>query len=205
MVWVAAAVTMIGLVALPAPSALAANSKSVKTVNWFHDPLSAAQRRAEIPIPANPVAYRGPLVHTKARYRTHNRSIAVPIPWADGHTLVAGQALVLTPPGLFTYGGATLNKTAKRELLALQGSLSRVISIKCQGYADYGPPPAFLHTLSVKRAKVTCAALKADKPSIRTTTIGYGGTFPVIVGGTAAQRAQNRRVVIVITRSSPAA
>jgi outer membrane protein OmpA-like peptidoglycan-associated protein len=168
---------------------------------WFHDPVSAKARHAEIAVPASPDSYTGPLRHTTATFRTHRGSIAVPVARAYGHTLVRGQALSLSKASLFAFNSPIPTHAAKAEIRRLGGALADVRRVTCEGYTDFGGLASHESTLSRQRAKAICALVHRHH-GITTTSVGYGGTRPVIVGGTASNRAQNRRVIIDITSSS---
>jgi outer membrane protein OmpA-like peptidoglycan-associated protein len=200
-----------GLVALPA-AALAVPSTSVSTGasasaarSWFHDPVSAAGRRAEIAVPADPTGYSGARRHTRATFRTHTGLIAVPFSWAHGHDVVRSQALALTNASLFRFNSPTPTRVARTELRRLTPSLALVRTVRCEGYTDFGGVPSHEQTLSLQRARAICALVHKDRKRIVTSSVGYGGTEPVVVGGTTDDRAQNRRVVVVVTSSSPLA
>jgi outer membrane protein OmpA-like peptidoglycan-associated protein len=54
--------------------------------------------------------------------------------------------------------------------------------------------------LARQRAAVVCQALRSYGAKVTTTVRGYGSNKPVTVGGNRAQRADNRRVVVRVTR-----
>jgi outer membrane protein OmpA-like peptidoglycan-associated protein len=169
---------------------------------WFHDPESAAERRAEIKVPAHPKAYAGPLRHTEATMRTHSGSLAVPVAWADGHDLIDPEAVVLDGAGLFLDDGSNPTGALKAAIALLDSSLDRVRALQCQGNTDYSGAAAANQSLSKKRAQTVCSLLHGDNPDIPTSSAGYGGDDPVVVGGTAAERPGNARVVVVVTASA---
>jgi outer membrane protein OmpA-like peptidoglycan-associated protein len=203
---VAAATTtvgFVGLLALPAMATAAPDKvASAKSVSWFHDPVSVAGRRAEMAVPADPSTQIA-LRQTKATFRTESGSLAVPAPWAYGHQIVSPEALTLTGQALFAFNSPTPTAAARAELRKLGPALSHVRALTCEGYTDFGGDVAHQQILSLERAGAICALIHADRASIRTTVVGYGGNRPVIVGGTAADRAANRRVVLVATASTP--
>jgi outer membrane protein OmpA-like peptidoglycan-associated protein len=196
-------VGFVGLLALPAVATAAPIRVAVAhTASWFHDPVSAVGRRSEVAVPADPSSQVG-LRQTKATFRTQSGSLSVPATWAYGHALVSPEALTLTGQALFAFNSPTPTGADRTELRKLIPAFSHVRAITCEGYTDFGGNAAHQQTLSLDRAGAICALIHADRPGIRTTVVGYGGSRPVIVGGTAADRAQNRRVILVATASTP--
>jgi YVTN family beta-propeller protein len=165
---------------------------------WVTDPITAALRKAEVPVPADPAAYRGPRELTRATDRSHNGTIAVPLTSVHGRPLHPGQAAVLSGDGLFDFNQATLTAAGARQIEDVVASLTGSRTVTCEGYTDYGGVAAHQLALSIARAKTVCRALVADGAHVATHTVGYGATRPVVIGGTIAQRAGNRRVVIFI-------
>jgi outer membrane protein OmpA-like peptidoglycan-associated protein len=168
---------------------------------WYHDSVSAAGRQGELVVPADPAAYSGPERVTRAWMRTRGGSFAVPLDWAFGHTLVAHEALALTGASLFAFNSPTLTPNALALLRRLDASLHGVEAITCQGFSDYGALASHEQALSLERAQAVCAVLDHGRPGLATTSMGYGGTDPVVVGGGPSPL--NRRVVIVVTKSAP--
>jgi titin len=189
--------------ALAGAAGSAAASPASAHTGWFHDPVSPAARRAEIAVPAHPSNYVGRLRHTTATFRTHDGSLAVRITAAKGHTLVQGEAVSLTKSGLFRFNSASLTRVARAQLSQLNTSLTNVSSVKCEGYTDFGGLASHEHSLSLARAHAVCALIHHDRRGVSTSSVGYGGTRPVMVGGTTTNRAQNRRVDVVVTASTP--
>ena len=87
------------------------------------------------------------------------------------------------------------------EVAALAGSLRDVTSVRCEGYSTVGGPERRQDRLSAERAAGICALLAQHRTGLSTTSVGYGSRRPVLVGGTSAQRAHNRRVVVVALAS----
>jgi outer membrane protein OmpA-like peptidoglycan-associated protein len=209
------AATSLGLVGVSWPAATTTTATAAATTAsrpavagagaaaWFHDPVSAAGRRAEIPVPTDPAGYTGAVRPTRATFRTHSGALAVPVGWASGHTVVAPEALALTKQGLFAFNSPTLSAVAAAEVGQLRTALARVRRVRCEGYTDFGGPAAHQQALSLQRAQAVCALLQRDQPGLTTFSVGYRGNDPVVVGGTPADRAQNRRVVLVATVSTP--
>jgi outer membrane protein OmpA-like peptidoglycan-associated protein len=189
--------------ALAGAASSAAASPASAHSSWFHDPVSAAARRSEIAVPTHPSSYVGRLRQTTATFRTHDGSLAVRISSARGHLLVKGEAVSLTKNGLFRFNSAILTRTARGQIGQLNSSLSHVSSVSCEGYTDFGGVASHEHALSLARARAVCALIHQHRHGVSTTSVGYGGNRPVIVGGTTTNRAQNRRVDVVVTSSTP--
>ena len=66
--------------------------------------------------------------------------------------------------------------------------------------ADYAGPDSNHAKLGTARAKAFCKALKAYGAEVTFSVKNYKGSRPVIVGGKASNRDENRRVVILVTR-----
>ncbi|MFY0407953.1 fibronectin type III domain-containing protein [Solicola sp. PLA-1-18] len=171
---------------------------------WFVDPRTPKQRRNELRVPKRPGSYEGRLRETRAVYRTHAGRLAVPANYAFGHHLSRGQALTLDRAGLFEMNTADLSRSAKKQLKRTAKTLTNATSIRCEGYANYGSSTARARHLSKVRAARVCKALAASNPGLATTVVGYGSRHPAVVGGTAAQRELNRRVVVQMTGTKPA-
>ncbi|MDO8209107.1 fibronectin type III domain-containing protein [Conexibacter sp. CPCC 206217] len=167
---------------------------------WFKDPIGAADRRKEVKIPAEPWLVRGTARPTKAAARSRNGTPAMSIPALRGRQLQAGQAATLSHRGLFRFDSDELTARGRVQVRQLVRSLRDSRAVTCEGYADYGGEPSHELDLSIRRARAVCAALTAYGASVRTRSAGYGATRPVVVGGTAADRAKNRRVVVLVTR-----
>jgi outer membrane protein OmpA-like peptidoglycan-associated protein len=84
----------------------------------------------------------------------------------------------------------------KAVVFNLEGSKS----VNCEGYTDYAGEIDHELDLSLRRAKVVCAALKRYGADVKTKTDGYGPKRPAVVGGSAKSRKENRRVVIVVLK-----
>lgn len=186
-------------------SASASASTTASTDSWFHDPVTSAARRMEISVPTQPTLYTGPRRQTTSRYRTYHGSIAVPATWASGHDLAQGQALALSDADLFVVDSATTTPAARTELQSLTSTLGQVRAVRCEGYTDFTGSDTHRQTLSLDRARAICALVQKDRSVIAVSSVGYGGTDPVVVGGLSADRKQNGRVVILITSSAPVA
>lgn len=112
-----------------------------------------------------------------------------------------GSSTVYTLAGnSFASGSATLTATAISSLNKL-ASLLRASSgsIRIEGYTDSQGPDAANLALSQKRANAVMVALRAGGLSAaRMKASGKGEAQPVTDNGSAAGRARNRRVEIII-------
>jgi titin len=198
----AAAAAALSLLASSATASIAYASSSTRSIAWFHDPVSATARAAEVNVPANPASSTGALRQTKATSRTRAGAVAVPLSWVAGHALVAPQAVVLPLDGLFRSDSAALTAAGRQAVVTLSRSLSSVRGLACEGYGDYAGNAAHILTLSRARAAAMCGLIHTSNPSVQTTSVGFGGSRPVTVGGRAADRRANTRMVFVVTKST---
>ena len=173
---------------------------AIPVLPWFRDPISAAGRKGQAKVPAHPKAYTGTLRTTKAAYRSHNGTLAVPAAWAVGHQLGAKQAVTLSGTRKFKAGSAVLTKSGAKAVKLLGRSLTDSKAVTCESYADYAAKSARAKTLSAKRAKAICGRLKAYGAKVTTTSVGYGIAFPVTIGGKARDRVGNYRVIVLVTK-----
>ena len=155
--------------------------------------------RTEIAVPANPGAYRGPQRWTRARSTSRGGTDANPITSLGARQLVRGEAAAMSMLGLFEFDSAVLTGVGQAEVRLLAAHLRAARTVTCEGYADYAGQARHERTLSLQRAAIVCQALIRYGAHVRTTTRGYGGTRPVIVGGTPVSREANRRVVVFVT------
>jgi outer membrane protein OmpA-like peptidoglycan-associated protein len=167
---------------------------------WFADPLSPAARTQLVAVPRRPNAYRGKPLRTKALHRAYRDQVAVPVASVRGRALAAGQAALFSGDTPFGHGSARLTPDGQALIRALATSLNGARSIVCEGYTDYGGSIPREKRLSLDRARAVCAALTADGVIAAVTSLGYGEQRPVIIGGKATQRAENRRVVVLVRR-----
>ena len=189
----------------------AATPTLVRTVDapWFTDPLSVAERRALVAVPAHPSRFDGqPPRSTRALHRTFAGDLAVPVPQVRGHQLVAGQAVVVNVPFGYPHAGTTAVLT--RQLRWLKAATEGASELTCEGYVGYGRDLTTSDTpVSRQRAAALCLSLKAGRSGLSTTSVGYGDSRPVVVGGAYARRETvrpaNRRVVVVVDRDTPPA
>ena len=194
-----AAALCVGALALPSTSATAAEG------SWFHDPVSPANRAAQVAVPRQPGHTTGERVRrTRATYRARNGSIAVPVSWARGHTLTVGQAVVMQGRA-FTYDDGRPSAATRRTVLRLTRSLTGVHSVRCQGHADFGGTPGGEKLLSRQRARAVCALIARHTSGISTRSYGFGIFRPVVIGGRERDRIDNRRVVVKVVRAATVA
>lgn len=170
---------------------------TVRTVAWFHDPLTKAQRAKEVNIPKDPARYRGPIRHTTASSRSHNGTLAVPVAGLLGRQLQPGQAVDLGA-SLFAFDSGQLTKQGQAQVKKLTISLKYVTALTCEGYADYAGKATHELTLSQQRAQTVCTLINTYAKHITRNTLAYGRSWPAVIGGRAIDRAANRRVVVLI-------
>ncbi len=151
-----------------------------------------------IPVPANPKAYKGPQIPTVAKDHSFKGVPATPIPNLTG-LLGVGKAATLSGDGLFTFDSARLTPAGRAQIAALAARLGHAKTVRCEGYTDYDGNNGHELTLSQQRAATVCKALAAAGAKVRTSSLGYGGQRPAVIGGTAQSRAANRRVVVLVT------
>ncbi len=114
-----------------------------------------------------------------------------------------GQTLnVNLPEGvLFAVGSAAVSGPAQNDLYALARNLQQYpnSTVQVVGHTDSTGTAAFNRDLSQRRARSVAGILTAGGvASNRIATLGVGMNQPVASNDTAAGRAQNRRVEIVI-------
>ncbi len=187
----------------PSQTSLSAHAATASS-EWFVDPRSKAERRAEIRVPNRPKNYAGPVAETRAAYRTSTGDLAVPLRFAFGHTVEQGQALTLDGNGLFGVNTTALSDVARSQLEKLAASLSDASAVRCEGYADYTGKREHNRNLARARAARVCDTLAALSPGLVTTSTGFGPDRPAIVGGKSDDRRLNRRVTVQMTGTRPA-
>lgn len=114
-----------------------------------------------------------------------------------------GSEIVVTMPQdiLFATDSATVRPDLRRDLQTVAGSLQSYpnTTVVVTGHTDNTGSAAHNQTLSERRADAVAAELIASGvQGRRIVTRGMGFTQPVASNATAAGRAQNRRVEIVI-------
>jgi outer membrane protein OmpA-like peptidoglycan-associated protein len=113
-----------------------------------------------------------------------------------------GVSFVVRPNLQFPNGGSELNLEAREELRRFASIILRYpeAAIEIQGHTDATGSAAANRDLSERRALSVREELRDLGVSpVRLSAIGYGSTQPVAENTTAAGRARNRRVDIVIT------
>lgn len=103
----------------------------------------------------------------------------------------------------FGSGQATLTGSAGASLKSLAHyiDVSRASAVRIDGYTDNQGDATANQTLSQRRAAAVRQALvAAGAGSVRIEVAGHGAASPVADNGTAAGRAKNRRVEIVVTQ-----
>jgi outer membrane protein OmpA-like peptidoglycan-associated protein len=153
----------------------------------------------EVPVPANPNAYRGPMVWTKARDTARNGTWAHPITALGARQLTRGEAATLAGDGLFEFDSPALTPAGRAQVRALAAHLRLAGAVACEGYTDYAGAANHELVLSAQRAQAVCAGLRFYGAQVRTAMHGYGGSRPVIIGGQPQARVANRRVVVIVT------
>lgn len=110
--------------------------------------------------------------------------------------------LVLMPQDiLFAVDSTVLNNSLKGDLVALAGNLRQYpgSTVDVIGHTDGTGPASHNLDLSTRRANAVAAVLiGAGVSGARIRTIGRGESQPVASNLTAAGRAQNRRVEVII-------
>lgn len=114
-----------------------------------------------------------------------------------------GQTLNVTLPEgvLFAFDSAVVSGPAQSDLYALARNLQQYpnSTVQIVGHTDSTGQAAYNRTLSQRRAQSVAGILTAGGvASNRIATQGMGMTQPIASNDTAAGRAQNRRVEIVI-------
>lgn len=169
--------------------------QNVSTNAEWH-PTIPAPAGGQVPVPANPTAYQGPRRYTKALYSTFSGKPAAPIASLGKHQMVAGDAVTTLRGELFAFDSAKLTAAGRAAVRTVAQHMRLAHHVTCEGYTDYAGDAAHEQALSAARAKIICQTLIADGADVSVTSRGYGGARPVVIGGTAQSRAENRRVVI---------
>lgn len=155
---------------------------------------------SEVAIPAHPQNYHGKRVHTRAYNTSHDGTWAHPIPTLGYRQMTVGEAATLSKSSLFRFDSAVLTADGHAAVKLLAGHLRLAHSVSCEGYTDYAGQAAHQQTLSAQRAHAVCTWLVRYGAHVSFKTHGYSGARPVVIGGTAQGRAENRRVVVIVTK-----
>lgn len=115
-----------------------------------------------------------------------------------------GNQLVVTLPNdvLFAVDSAAVSATSQADLRAVAASLNRYpnTTVNVIGHTDSDGDAAYNQDLSERRARSVSQVLIASGVApARINVVGQGENSPVATNQTAAGKAQNRRVEIVIT------
>jgi CshA-type fibril repeat protein len=162
------------------------------------EPLPEIDRTKHVKIPDDPKSVKGKEKKTKAFNSSFSGIDAHPITKLGDRILVKGEAATLSGDGLFRFDSGKLTKKGRAMVKAVVFNLEGSKSVNCEGYTDYAGEIDHELDLSLRRAKVVCAALKRYGADVKTKTDGYGPKRPAVVGGSAKSRKENRRVVIVV-------
>lgn len=82
-----------------------------------------------------------------------------------------------------------------------QGDQPHRRRVGCEGCSDHtGSQSRALKLTEARAAAVRAAVHREAKQVAAGPSVGYGGTQPVVVGGSKSQRVDNRRIVVVIDR-----
>jgi outer membrane protein OmpA-like peptidoglycan-associated protein/DNA-binding beta-propeller fold protein YncE len=174
---------------------------TARTKTWFTDPRTGVAGRGLIAIPRDPDAYDSDVQRrTKAYARSYRGLVAMDIPDLRGRAMQPGQAATLSDKGLFEFDSDRLTAKGRAEVRGLVRSLRYSEAVRCEGYTDYAGEDDHELDLSRGRSKAVCRALRSYGADVDTSTVGYGGARPVVVGSTPESREGNRRVVVVVTR-----
>jgi outer membrane protein OmpA-like peptidoglycan-associated protein len=111
-----------------------------------------------------------------------------------------GQAATLPGQFLFDFNSPVLTARGQALVKALVQNLRGNEAVTCEGYTDYAGDRRHELQLSRQRSLVVCNALKAYGAQVQTSNQGFAGDKPVVIGGKATLRHENRRVVVVVNR-----
>ncbi len=107
------------------------------------------------------------------------------------------QKLVLVGDTLFATASATLSKAAVVRLTTAAAKLAGAALVTCVGYTDSRGSTAANLKLGKARALAVCRVL--GKKAKQTKAVSYGEKRPIATNATAAGRAKNRRVEVIVT------
>lgn len=121
-----------------------------------------------------------------------------PVLTSDGRPICGHSCGALRSEVLFDSGQAQLRPGSERVMSAAAGQLRRLgkRSITVVGHTDSDGSAASNVTLSQRRANAVAQALGSMGVNISGAT-GVGESYPIASNGTAAGKAQNRRVELV--------
>jgi outer membrane protein OmpA-like peptidoglycan-associated protein/DNA-binding beta-propeller fold protein YncE len=163
--------------------------------------LPAIDRAGQITLTTRPTRYDGAERRTTFWRATAGGVDAYPVHRLRGRDLTRGQAATLSGDGLFAFDSARLTTAGRAQVRALAAVLrERARAVRCEGYTDYAGSRRHEVALSRQRAAAVCSALVRLRAGVRTSALGYGPDRPAVVGGSATDRRENRRVVVLVTR-----
>lgn len=115
-----------------------------------------------------------------------------------------GSQLIVQMPEAITFAteSATVRQSIVDDLYAIARNLQQYPNntVRVVGHTDNTGTSAFNRNLSRQRANAVANILRqGGVPSARIVAVGRGETAPIASNSTAAGRAQNRRVEIIIT------
>jgi VCBS repeat-containing protein len=114
------------------------------------------------------------------------------------HVVVADRFVVAARRG-FSGDSSALDRTTVRYLRRLSRFLGRgVTSVRCEGHADGTGTVRYARHIALLRARMVCAFLRTHGVRARFAAVSYGSSRPVASNRTAAGRARNRRVEVVV-------
>ena len=121
---------------------------------------------------------------------------ATPIPASTTVTVVPTR-VALGRSVHFQPGSKGVDRAATRYLRSVRGRLDGVRRVTCLGYTDDRGAASYNAALSKRRARAVCNLVTAGL-DVRVSAHGRGESHPVATNATAAGRAANRRVVVVL-------
>ncbi|MCY7346006.1 MAG: OmpA family protein [Pyrinomonadaceae bacterium] len=115
-----------------------------------------------------------------------------------------GLIISLSEAGFFAAGEASVNADAESAISALAESLKETaLPVRVEGHTDSTPIsnsryPSNWELSTARAASVLVRLAESGIAPERLSAAGYGGFQPVVDNATAANRAQNRRVDVVL-------
>jgi outer membrane protein OmpA-like peptidoglycan-associated protein len=161
--------------------------------------LKDVPRTGLVPVPATLPREGSAVRRTVQTARSATGLLAPPSTALGAGVLRPGQAATLPGRFLFDFDSARLTPRGHQVVKDLVRHVAGNRAVTCEGYTDYAGDPGHELDLSARRSVAVCRALQAYGAKVRTATKGYGGSKPVVLGGRATERHDNRRVVVVVT------
>jgi outer membrane protein OmpA-like peptidoglycan-associated protein len=183
-----------------AVNAVGASTPSGSSAVFVNSPApQVTVPRDAVEVPSRPRSYQGPRAYTEARWSSHKGTDAPSITRLHDHQLVKGEAATLSKEAVFASGSAELTRAGRAEVKQLAKLLKVVTAVRCEGYTDYAGKEGTNDRLGTLRARAVCKALKSYGADVEITLKNDEGSRPVVIGGKAESRDENRRVVVVAT------